>query len=473
MSIAARLAGWWCLGLFCVPLRGEPVAWQLSVEDAVEMALSESHDIRIAMSQARETATQVSVARADALPNVSLQFSYSRLISPDSFQLPPGLDLGNLPFGRENTYNTALGIVQPLYRPGVLRGIRIAREYFRIAQDQTAETQLTTVLNVCLTYYDAVLAHQLAEIAQAQLDQFESELKEIRLRREAGEASDLDVSRAEVNRANVEPQLVDALNTRDSAMLRLRQLINLDAEADLVLTDELNTDGFKPIEDTELGDLTSASLQHRAAVRVAQRQVHIRREEVKQARAAYLPSLDAVGSFGYQAYPADTIPDADEWQKNWTAGLQLSIPIFEGGRRRAGVIAAKERVEQAALQLDQLVRAIRIEVERWRIQLKRAEALIVTRAHASDQAVRVYELTGLSYRNGSATYLELTDARTNLRSARANEVLTLHDYVAAYLNLIRAVGVAPEAFAHVQDLESHKVQPAPADALTPAERENR
>lgn len=437
----------------------------LSIEDAVRLGLRQSHEVRLAASRAREAGTQVTAARSGVLPEVNGQFGYTRTLSAESIELPPGLDLGNLPFGRENTYNTGLGVVQPLYRPGAMRGIRIAREYYESAVDQATETELETVLGICLSYFDAVLAARLAEIAQAQIDQFDMELRDIRLRREAGEASELDVSRAEVNRGNVEPQLADALNARDASLLVLRQQINLDPATGLVLTDTLTLDDFEPVGDEELEALTGAPTRHRAAVRAAQRQLHVRRLEVRQARSAYWPSLDAVGNLGFQAYPDEVVPDARDWQENWTVGLQLTVPIFDGGRRRAGVVAAKEREEQATLQYEQLVLAIRTQVETWRMRLKRAEELIGPRARASRQAERVYELTGLSYRNGASSYLELTDARTNLRSARANEARTLHDYYAAYLNLIRTVGAPPSAFARAPGLGIHRA-PAP-EAVSP------
>jgi outer membrane protein len=429
---------------------------RISLEDAVQMGLRNSQDIRIASSQSRESATSITSARASLFPVINATFDYTRTLSAQTFALPPGFNLAGLPFGQANNYNFGVGYNQPLFRPGIFRGIEIAKQYYRSAQDQETETQLDIVLGICQGYYGAVLADRLADIARAQIDQLDAQLKDVRLQRQAGNASDLDVSRVEVNRENVAPQLSDALNARDQAILGLKRLIYLPVATDLVLTDQLSAEGFRPVTDGDIAELTAASVKQRAAVRAAQRLNTIRQAEIKQAKTAFWPTVDIIGNVGEQAFPSNLIPNRSEFQDNYTIGFRVSIPLFEGGQKIARVRAARERLTQSELQLEKLVLSVQTDVEEWRLKLKRAEALIESRARASQQAARVYELTDLSYRQGSSTHLDLTDARTNLRLARANEVQTVHDYYSAYLHLIRSVGVPAPNFVRSQSLSSHK-----------------
>lgn len=440
----------------------------LSLEGAVQLGLQKAQDIKIAESQSRESKTSVDAAIGSILPAVNAQFDYTRSLT--IIPLPAAFNIPGLPFGQANTHTFGLAFSQPVYRAGSVRGIEIAQDYFRSAKDQETETRLDTVLNICETYYRAVLAERLSEIAQLQIDQLEAQLKDVRLQRQAGNASDLDVSRVEVNRENVAPQLADALNARDDAMQSLKRLLNLAVSTDLSLIDELNAEKFSPIGDEDIRELSQTAVQQRAAVRAAERLNRIRQAEIKQAKAAFLPTVDIVGNIGEQAYPKDFIPRSPDFQDNWTAGFRVSIPIFAGGQRIARVKAARERLQQSEFQLEKLLLFIRSDVENWRVRLKRAEDLIGSRTRASKQAVRVYELTELSYRQGTGTHLDLTDARTNLRVARANEVQALHDYYTAYLRLIRTVGVPPENFAQVQTLSSHKLPPNQANPPNPEKK---
>ncbi|MHB8523310.1 MAG: TolC family protein [Limisphaerales bacterium] len=448
-----------------------PPQLTLTVEGAVERGLKLGQEVRIAESQSRETRTQTDIARSLVLPSINAQSDYTRSLTPLQLSLPPGLSFGGLPFGQVNTYNFGLVFGQPLYHPGAIRGIRIAEDYFRSAKDQETETRLDLVLNICQAYYGAVLAERLAEIAQVQIDQLDAQLKDIRLQRQAGNASDLDVSRVEVNRENIEPQKVDALNARDQALLLLKRLVNVDVHTDLTLADQLTAENFQPISDAEIGDLMNAAVQRRAAVRAAQRLTRIRAAEIKQAKAAYLPSLDFFSRLNEQAFPQTTLPMRSDYQDDWSVGFRLSMPLFDGGQRWANVRAAKERLKQADLQLELLLETVQSNTEESRLRLKRAADLIVTRLRASQKAVRVYDLTDLAYLQGTATYLDVTDARTNLRQARANEVQAVHDYYVAYLQLIRTVGVSPEDFARAQSLSSHK--PTAASPVNPPDSSNK
>lgn len=431
-----------------------PPKLTLTVEEAVHRGLQHGQEVGIAESQSRETKTQIGSARSLALPTLDGAASYTRSFAVQTFVLPP--EFGTLPFGNANTYNFSLTLSQPLFRPGALRGIRIAEDFFRSAKDQETETRLDLVLSICEAYYGAELSERLAEIAQAQIEQLEAQLKDIRLKKQAGDASDLDVARVEVNRENIEPQVADAYNARDEAMLRLKRLINSDFHAELNLVDQLKAEDFHPIGDAEISDLISSAFQRRAAIRVAQRLTRIRREEIKQAKAEFLPSVDIFARLGEQAFPAAVLPTQAGFQDDWAAGVQVSMPFFEGGRRLAKVRAAKERLKQADLQLEQLLEVVQTDTEVSRLKLKRAAGLIESRTRASQKAVRVYELTDLAYLQGTSTHLDLTDARTNLRQARANEVQAVHDYYVAYLRLLRTVGVSPEDFAKAQTLSSHK-----------------
>jgi outer membrane protein TolC len=442
-----------------------PPKLMLTLAEAVQRGLRLGQEARIAASQSRETRTQKDAAVSSVLPYLNAQSDYTRSLTPLVLSLPPGLSFGNLPFGQANTYNFGLVFGQPVYHPGAIRGIRIAEDYFRSAKDQETETRLDLVLNICQAYYGADLAQRFVEIAQVQIDQLEAQLKVVRLQKSAGNASDLDVSRIEVDRENVEPQRVDALNSRDQAMLLLKRLVNVDVPTDLILVDQLSADNFQSIPDAEIGGLINSAVQRRAAVKAARRLTRIREAEIKQAKAAYLPSLDFFGRLNEQAFPQTTLPMRPDYQDDWAVGFRLSMPLLDGGQRLAGVHAARERLKQAQLQLELLLETIQSNTEESRLRLQRAAGLITTRVRASEKAARVYDLTDLAYRQGTQTYLDVTVSRTNLRQARANEVQTVHDYYVAYLQLLRTVGVSPEDFARVQSLSSHT--PAADQSATP------
>ena len=439
------------LGCFAQPLRPQ---LSLTIAEAVTRGLDISEEVKLAASQTRETATGVSVARSAILPQANGQFQYTRTIRT-LFSIP-GFANVPLPLGQANGYNMALVLSQPLYRPGAMRGIQIAKDYLKSAKDQESESRLDLVLQICQSYYDTLLANSLAAISQAQVDQLEAQLHDVQLQRQAGNASDLDVLRVQVNRDNIAPQLVAVINSRDDSLFALRQLLNIEKNTDLVLADQLLADGFRPVDETELETLVRNALDTRASVRAARRSAAIQELQVKQARAAYYPSVDAVGQLGEQAYPENFFPNNRDFIDNWSVGFQINIPLFSGGRRKAQVKAAEERAKQAWLQLELVKESVESQAEEARRELRRSADLVATRTRTTAQAARVFELTELAYKQGVAGHLELDDARLNLRQSRSNETQAVHDYYLFYLRLLRLVGIPAEAFTSANSLSSHK-----------------
>jgi outer membrane protein TolC len=104
---------------------------------------------------------------------------------------------------------------------------------------------------------------------------------------------------------------------------------------------------------------------------------------------------------------------------------------------------------QAEWQLAQVREGVALEANRFRGELERASALLTARAETVRSAARVYELTLLSFRQGVGTNLQVSDARTALRQARANEAQAVHDYYIALARLLRSSGSTQEDAARI------------------------
>src|SRR5690606_20027913 len=139
------------------------------------------------------------------------------------------------------------------------------------------ETRGDIALRVRETYYGALLAQESEEIVEASVALAEEHLARVRLLLETGQASELDALRAEVELANLQPQLVQARNAHELAVLNLKRLVNLPMDLPLRLTTRLDpSDPALPDpDDVSLPPLSEAELQldRRASVRAAEAQV--------------------------------------------------------------------------------------------------------------------------------------------------------------------------------------------------------
>lgn len=420
-----------------VPRPDAPGATPLSLETAIVRALEVGEEVLLARSDLRIAAERIRAARAEARPRLDSNASYQRTLETP-FRAPG--DLGELPFGNENTWIALLTLSQPLFTGGAVgAALDIARAFDEQAQSRAVEDYAELALGVTQAYYTAVLAERLAEITEAQMAQVERELARARTERAVGNASELDVLRAEVDLENLTPELVAAENARLEAELELKRLVDLPPDEPLELTDRLDTESFTPITEARLEEL-AAGWERRAALRAAVLQVAIERSQVALVDAQYRPRVGLNLRLAEQALPRDAVPNVGQFEKDWSVSVDWSMPLFTGGRRRAERAIAEEEVVQAELALEQLEETIRLDVVRSRSEVRRAVALIEARRRTVGQAEEVYRLTQLAFEQGVASFLELDDARFSLRAARANEAQALQDYYLALARFLRDTG---------------------------------
>lgn len=448
----------------------------VSLEQAIDIAINRSQEVRLAQSQVRLAEAQVGTARAGAFPQVDARIGYTRTFAspfsggggftlPDSLRFEPdtnaslaervrylerraptaalgglGALFGDLPFGQENSYTAVLTGSQPLYSGGrVGAGLRIAREFLDAArlnlQEQTADIEL----QVRSAYYRARLAQELVGISQAALDQAQRFLRSERLRHEAGTGSELDVLRAEVSVANLQPQLIEATNASEVATLDLKRLIDVPLTRPVALTTTLDVPATIAAVDSALGAVEM--LSRRAAIAAQERQVAIREGQVRLARSGYLPSVNLTVNYGKQIFPSEVFRLNEDWRSDVNAGIMVSIPIFHGGRTRSEVAQAQVAVEQERLRLAQLRESVQLSYQRALGERERSRASIAARQLTVRQAQRVHDLTVLRYEQGLASQLEVSEARLSLLQARTNLAQAVADFHVAHANLARAAGV--------------------------------
>lgn len=445
----------------------------ISLADAIARAVDQSQEIRLARSQVRLAEAQVAAARSAALPQLDGRLAYTRTFAspfagggftlPDSLRFDPDPSLpleqrvayledkaptaalgalgslfGNLPFGQENTYTAVLTGSQTLWSGGrVGAALAIAKDFLEAArlglQEQTADIEL----QVRGAYYRARLAQELVVISQAALDQAQRFLRSEQLRRDAGTGSELDVLRAQVSVANLQPQLIAATNQAQVATLDLKRLIDIPASQPVALATPLEAERALP-------DLDSANvrarLARRAAIAAQERTVAIRQQQVRIARAGYLPSVNLSFNYGRQLFPSELFAFNEDWRSDASATVAVSVPIFNGFRTRADVRQAQVAVDQERLRLAQLRESVDLSYESARGERERAGATIAARQLTVQQAQRVHDLTVLRYEQGMASQLEVSDARLALLQARTNLAQAIADFNIANATLARALG---------------------------------
>ncbi len=427
---------------------GPPDTLRLSLEDAVARALEESEEIQVARTQVDQARSQITQATATALPHLSANFSYNRTIKsifddiqffPEDDTTGPGGDggLGDLPFGRPNTYFTSLQLTQLLWAGGSVGAARRAATLFRSAsENRLAETESEIVFQVRTAYLNAVAARRLNEIALQSQEVALGHLRQVESFRQAGTASEFDLLRARVDYENRNPAVVQTDNAAQLATLELKRLVNVPAEQPLELTTRGGIEMVQ-VDESVLADL----VLDRPVLRAAQENIGMREAAVTVYRAQRWPTVSLLGNLGFQAFPSRvTPPGFEEWRKDWYVALGVNWNVFNGFQTKGQIAEAQAQLRQARVEEVQLREALQIQLEAGLADYRMALAQLEARQETVELAERAHVLAESRFANGLSTQLEVSDAALLLDEARVNQVQAMYDYVKALAQLERLSG---------------------------------
>jgi outer membrane protein, multidrug efflux system len=262
-------------------------------------------------------------------------------------------------------------------------------------------------------------------------------LKLLQKRFNEGDIGETDVARARAELASAQAELLGVERRRAVAEHALAVLLGK-APADLAVQQQ----PLQRIAFSIPAGLPSDLLERRPDIAAAERAMAAANSRIGAARAAYFPRLELTGALGYESAK---LGDLFNWSSRTfllgpAVGTLLSLPIFDGGRREAGVTRARALYEEdVAIYRNTVLNAFR-EVEDNLANLR----ILAQQTQAQDEAVQASEraaaLSHIQYREGSVSYLHVIDAdRTVLQQRRG--VLRLDgERVRSSINLIRAMG---------------------------------
>jgi NodT family efflux transporter outer membrane factor (OMF) lipoprotein len=160
--------------------------------------------------------------------------------------------------------------------------------------------------------------------------------------------------------------------------------------------------------------------------------------DVSNLQAQRLPRITLAGNISHSRFASDTaVVDG----RVWTLGpLQVTLPIFDAGTRRANVDTGRARYDEAVINYGAKLRGAVREVEEALINLQSANDRATDAQIAVDGFAASYRGVEMRQRHGLASLFELEDARRSLITARIALVDVQRDRVNAWVSLYRALG---------------------------------
>jgi multidrug efflux system outer membrane protein len=395
------------------------------LEDLVTRAGSGNTGIQEAAARLAQARALVRNAQADRMPQLGLSAGASRAAGATSTSGTVPATLSHIGanlayevdlFGRlARTQDAAALDAQA--REALLQSTRL------LAQAETAQTYLALR---ALDVERALVRETIAAHAGT--------LRLTERRFQAGDVAELDVVRVQAELAATEAELLALDRQRAQTEHALAVLVG-EAASGFALAEAPEWRTALPVIPA---GVPATVLARRPDVAAAQAALLAAQQRVGVAQAAWFPAISLTANGGFAS---PELGDLFQWSlRAWGVGALLSLPVFDGGRRQAGVEGAQGRLDEAlAAHRGQVLAAFR-DVEDQLAALRLLHEQAGAQGRAVEAARRATTLSDTRYRSGLVSQLELLDARrSELRNRRQALQVRAGQYQAT-VGLIRALG---------------------------------
>ncbi len=419
-----------------------PLPWPdrpLSLADALNLAEAQNGTIAAAKKDLEASEGVVIQTRAILLPKVQATGDL-RTVDDSSIEAAQ-TPFGEIRFGQTESWDAGVRLVQSLYEGGRMgSAVRTARLTREAAIQRYQTVLLDALLEVRVSYYNALLALEQISVQEASVRLLERELQDNQRRFDAGSVPRFNVLRAEVELANARPRLIRARNAWRNGKTYLASLLgyrvpdHVTEDVPLDLSGRLDTPDFQ----LELGRALAMAQEQRSELKALRAAEQLRREGIQVARSGYLPSVQAYAGYGIRR--SQFGENLSTELHGWNAGVSASWNLFDGRYTRGRVVEAAALREQAEIEVDNAARQISVEVRTAYSNFVEAREVLESQTKVVEQATEALRLATARAEAGTGTQLDVLSAQTALTEARTTQNLARRDYLVALSRLQRAVG---------------------------------
>ena len=412
------------------------ISGKLSIEDCLKLALTNNKVLQRIMQEKQVARGERLKSYSAVLPNVGITSEYRRLDEVTSFDIDTPEGKRKVQFGDVDNYSVGLTVTQAIFAGGSIPAKINSARLFSLLTDETVRAAIQElVYAVQHAYHDVFLSQHLVEISADAVRSAEAHLDSVKQRRQGGVASDFDVLRAEVELSNFQAQLIQNKNAINIAKANLIKVMGVSQDSDFILSDELE---YIPSKIT-MEQAVEAAYQNRPDLFSREFDIKYQKELLKIIRSRYLPAVSGYYSNTWSQPDPHSMMEI-EWGHAWQAGINATLPIFDGFAREGEIIKQKARVKQSQIDLVDAEETALFELTKAQLSIEDAQEFVESQRLNLTRAEEGLRLAEVGYREGTNTQVEMIDAQAALTTARVNYYQAIYSHVIAKLYLQKAMG---------------------------------
>ena len=355
--------------------------------------------------------------------------------SGNPIQSPADFGFIQAQFGTKYSNNAGVSLQQLLFEGQVFVGLQARRTSMEFMEKAAEVTEENIRANIYKLYYQLAASRNQVGILDANIARLEKFYSDTRKIYENGFAEKLDVSKIEVQLANLRTERVKALNSINNGFLGLKLLMGMPVRDSLLLTDSIT---YNEIRDGML-EATQYNYTDRKEYQYAQLGIRLGDYNIKRYKLTRFPTVSLSSNYNF-IRQSNEFGFGGKWFKSSLIGLNVNMPIFSGFAREARIQKATLEQRKNLNNLEGLKLSIDRDVQQSVNNYTNALATLDAQKRNMDLAETVYNQTRIKFSEGIGSNTEVTTAQNDLLVAQNNYILALYDAINARIDFLKATG---------------------------------
>lgn len=411
----------------------------LSLEQALEIALSENPTIKVADQQIEIKRYAKKGTYASLYPQIDGSVTYQRVIQKQTMSMDMGTgEPMTIRVGSDNSFNGGLTLGMAVVNAQLWESLKVSALDVELAVEQARSSRIDMVEQVTKAYYGILLAKQSHELYQRVYDNAVENNKIVKKRFEVGQVSEYDLITSNVSVQNALPNVIEAEYTVTLALWQLKALLGIDLQREIDVIGSL----MDYVSALDKGyELSQLNLENNTTLKQLDMQEQMLEHALKITKLANVPSLSVNAAYLYTALGNDgKFFVKTAWNPYAYAGLQLNIPIFAGGKRRAATREASLNLNNLQLQRENAERQLRVGIVQYLNNMQSSVKKYHASAATVDQAQRGYDISVKRYDVGRGTLVEIDNSQVALIQSELARNQAIYNFLTAKTSLDKVLG---------------------------------
>ena len=414
----------------------------LTLQQCISIAMDESPTIRIAQRDIERVDYANKEKMSALFPAINASASYSRTLKKQKmfFDIPgfPSSPDG-IEVGQDNTFAGVLSASMPIISPTLWASLKMNETDAALTMESARSSKLSLINSVTKAFYGVLLAQDSYKVFERTYQNAAENARIIQNKFEQGAVSEFEWIRADVQVRNALTNLVSAESAINLSTLQLKMLMGIDMHTAIQPTGKLAD--YESLVFEQAIQLSNNSLDKNTDLN----QFDLKAKQLKQSleiqKSTWLPTLSANINYQYMSMPNDDVAFKDYyWFPTSTAGLTLSIPIFQGGSKHYKAKQLQVQIKAMDDQRENLKRSLELQAITFTDNMIKAIEKMESGKKALTQAEKALDISQKMYEVGVGTYLDVTNAELGYIQAGLSYNQSIYDFISAKSELEKILG---------------------------------